>query len=153
MDNNGSTIPDEGKAAWLRQSLLTVIANYNNAMKARNFFNSSTNAYGPEKRRASIKIALTSLLPENFQSPDGKQIEEANYVGTTKTGFDLAGSQSKNIADAVASKTSGLATNFGNTWNKYASAVPGFNTRKPPSGGKTKKGRKNKNKKSRKSKY
>ena len=146
MANNPYAMSNEisqaGKDTYLRQSLLTVIANYNKTMKARNLM-SSSNAFGPEKRKEVIKNALVSLLPENFQSPDGKPIEEASYLGTTISGVNT-----------LAAKTSGFTNKLGTSWNNTMSSVPAFNIRKQ--GGRTKKGkknRKNKNKKSRKSKY
>lgn len=134
-----ASISNEENPTWLRQNLLAVITTYNKFMKARNLTTSS-NAYGPENRRAEIQRALESLLPENFESANGTPIEEASIAGTTSSFFNTLGS-----------KASGLANNFGNSWNNFARTVPGFNT--PKQGGKTKKGKKNKNKKSRKSKY
>jgi hypothetical protein len=134
---------NEDKPTWLRQNLLAVITTYNKTMKTRNLM-SSSNAYGPEKRKAVIQGALVSLLPENFERTDGTPIEEASIIGTSTSGINTFSTKASGALDNF----KGSLNTLGNRMNTFS----GFGQR-PPAGGRTKKGKKNKNKKSRKSKY
>jgi hypothetical protein len=145
---SNDSMSNEDKPTWLRQNLLAIITTYNKSMQARNALTHS-NANGPEKRREVIKSALESLLPENFQSTDGKPIEEASITGTTSSALNVFGNKASGAYNTLSDKASGYKNSINNWYSNRNSPATS-------SGGRTKKGkknRKNKNKKSRKSKY
>lgn len=79
-----------GNDTWLRQTLLTSIVTYNKTMKGLNIgkrlMGTSSDAL-KAKRRETIRNALNSLMPENYQRTTGVPIEEAGITRSVGSFF------------------------------------------------------------------